>query len=92
MATDRNDDVKPDKEKTPRPPVSVPPSDPPETSWIMHNLNQIQQQIDKVEQRIQKQIDGLETKLRRLERFVRVTQGVVQFVLSNYQVSIMPKP
>ena len=102
MATDRNDDVKPDKEKTPRPPVSVPPSGPPESSCIMHSLNQIQQQIDKVEQRIQKQINGLETRLRRFERFVWVTQGVVitiiviwavvQFVLSNYQVSIMPKP
>ena len=102
MATDRGDDVKPDKKKTPRSPVSVPPSDPPESSWIMHGLNQIQQQIDKVEQRIQKQINGLETRLRRLERLVWVTQGVVitiiviwaivQFVLSNYQVSIMPRP
>ena len=49
MATDRGDDVKPDKKKTPRSPVSISPSDPPESSWIMHGLNQIQQQIDKVE-------------------------------------------
>ena len=102
MATDRHDDVKPDKEKTPKPLVSVSPSGPPESSWIMHSLNQIQQQIDKVEKRIQDQISGLETRLRRFERFVWVTQGavitiiviwaIVQFVLSYFQVSITPKP
>ena len=68
----------------------------------MHSLNQIQQQIDKVEKRIQDQISGLETRLRRFERFVWVTQGAVitiiviwatiQFVLSYFQVSITPKP
>ena len=102
MATDRSGNAKVGKEKTPTPPVSTPPSDPPESSWIIHGLNQIQEQIDRVEKRIQGQIDGLETRLRRFERFFWICQGIliavlviwaiVQFVVPNYQISITPKP
>ncbi len=102
MATDRSGNAKVGKEKTPTPLVSTPPSGPPESSWIIHGLNQIQDQIDKVEKRIQGQIIGLETRLRRFERFFWICQGIliavlviwaiVQFVVPNYQISITPKP
>ena len=51
---------------------------------------------------IQEQSTRIEDRLRRFERFVWVSQGVVitvvviwaviQFVLSNFQVEISPKP
>lgn len=57
----------------------------------MFSLNNIQEQINRIEDR-----------LRRFERFVWISQGVVitvvviwavlQFVLSNFQVDISPKP
>ena len=57
----------------------------------MFSLNTIQEQINRIEDR-----------LRRFERFVWISQGVVitvvviwavlQFVLSNFQVDISPKP
>ena len=102
MANDRSENAKVGKEKTPTPSVSTPPSGQPESPWIMHSLNQIQEQIDKVEKRIQGQINGLETRLRRFERFFWICQGIliailviwaiVQFMVSNYQISITMKP
>ena len=57
----------------------------------MFSLNSIQEQINRIEDR-----------LRRFERFVWISQGivitvvviwaVVQFVFSNFQVDISPKP
>ena len=65
-------------------------------------LNQILEQINSVERRIQEQIYGLETRLRRFERLFWVCQGiliavlviwaVVQFLVSNYQISFTLKP
>ena len=102
MAIDRDDAVKADKEKTPTQGQSATPSDPPEAPWIMHSLNQILERISNVERRIQEQINGLETRLRRFERLFWVCQGilitvlviwaVVQFLVSNYQISFTLKP
>lgn len=102
MAIDRNDSAKADKEKTPLQQHSTTPSGTPEAPWIMHSLNQIREQINSVERRIQKQINGLETRLRRFERLFWVCQGmliavlviwaVVQFLVSNYQISFTPNP
>ena len=57
----------------------------------MFSLNSIQEQINRIEDR-----------LRRFERFVWISQGivitvvviwaVVRFVFSNFQVDISPKP
>ena len=68
----------------------------------MHSLNQIPEQIDKVESRIQEQINGLEARLRRFERSFWICQGmliavlviwaVVQFLISNYQISFTLNP
>ena len=68
----------------------------------MHSLNQILERISNVERRIQEQINGLETRLRRFERLFWVCQGilitvlviwaVVQFLVSNYQISFTLKP
>lgn len=62
----------------------------------------IQEQINSVEERIQEQINGLESRLRRFERLFWVGQGiliavlviwaVVQFLISNYQISFTPNP
>ena len=62
----------------------------------------IREQINSVEERIQEQINGLETRLRRIERLFWVGQGiliailvvwaVVQFLVSNYQISFTPNP
>lgn len=94
MATDRKGAGKAHEKKAPASPqpektVTPPPSQ--ESSWIMFSLNRIQEQIDRIEDR-----------LRRFERLVWVTQGVVitiiviwaivQFMVSNYQVSVTPKP
>ena len=102
MAIDRGKGAKAGKEKTPPQNQSTTPSDPPEASWIMHSLNQIQEQINNVERRIQEQINGLETRLRRFERLFWVCQGVlitvlviwavVQFLVSNYQIAFTLKP
>ena len=102
MAINRDDSVKADKEKTPSQQQSTTPSGPPEAPWIMHSLNQILEQINSVERRIQEQIYGLETRLRRFERLFWVCQGiliavlviwaVVQFLVSNYQISFTLKP
>ena len=91
MATDRSGNAKVVREKTPTPRVSTPPSGPPESSWIIHSLNQIQDQIN-----------GLDARLRRFERFFWICQGIliavlviwaiVQFMVSNYQISVTPKP
>ena len=102
MAIDREDGAKVDKEKTPSLHQSTTPSGPPEAPWIMHSLNQILEQISSLERRIQEQINGLETRLRRFERLFWVCQGVlitilviwavVQFLVSNYQISFTSKP
>ena len=102
MASDRDDSAKADKEKTPLQQHSTTPSGTPEAPWIMHSLNQIREQINSVERRIQEQINGLETRLRRFERLFWVCQGmliailviwaVVQFLVSNYQISFTPNP
>ena len=102
MAIDREDGAKADNEKTPSQHQSTTPSGPPEAPWIMHSLNQILEQIDKVEKRIQEQINGIEARLRRFERLFWICQGVliavlviwavVQFLVSNYQISFTLKP
>ena len=94
MATDRKGAGKAHEKKAPASSqtgktVTPPPSQ--ESSWIMFSLNRIQEQIDRIEDR-----------LRRFERFVWMTQGVVitivvvwavvQFMVSNYQISVTPKP
>lgn len=102
MATDREDKAQADKGKTPSQQQSTTPPGPSEAPWIMHSLNLIREQINGVEGRIQEQINGLETRLRRFERLFWVGQGiliavlviwaVVQFLLSNYQISFTPNP
>ena len=72
------------------------------SSWIMHSLNRIEDQIHERFQRIEQRIDNVEDRLRRIERFVWMTHGaliivlviwaVVQFLLSNYQISFTPNP
>ena len=102
MVIDRDKDAKAGKETTPSQSQSTTPSGPPESPWIMHSLNQILEQIDKVEKRIQEQLNGLEARLRRFERLFWICQGlliavliiwaVVQFLISNYQISFTLKP
>ncbi len=102
MGIDRDKDAKAGKETTPSKNQSTTPSGPPESPWIMHSLNQILEQIDKVEQRIQEQLNGLEARLRRFERLFWICQGlliavliiwaVVQLLISNYQISFTLKP
>ena len=102
MAIDGNDDTNTDEQKTPSQHQSAAPSCPSEAHWIMYSLNQIREQLDKVERRIQARIDGLEARLRRFERLFWVGQGmliavlvisaVVQFLVSNYQIALTLKP
>ena len=102
MATNREDNAQADKEKTPSQQQSTTPSGPSEAPWIMHSLNLIREQINGAEGRIQEQINGLETRLRSFERLFWVGQGiliavlviwaVVQFLVSNYQISFTPNP
>lgn len=68
----------------------------------MHSLNRIEGQIHERFQRIERRIDNIEDRLRRIERFVWITHGVlvtvlvtwavVQFLVSNYQISFTLKP
>ena len=102
MAIDRDDRATADKGKTPSQQQSTTPPSPSETPWVMHSLNLIREQINDVEGRIQEQINGLETRLRRFERLFWVGQGIliavlviwaiVQFLVSNYQISFTSKP
>lgn len=93
MAIDKNDGTKAGKEKTPSQHQSAAPSGPPEAYWIMHSLNQILEQFDKVERRIQvqinglqAQINGLEARLQRFERLFWVCQGMLIAVLVIWAV------
>ena len=94
MATDRNAGAgksrrKPTASTSPAKTVTPTPSH--DQPWLMFSLDTIQEQINRIEDR-----------LRRFERFVWISQGVVitvvviwavlQFVLSNFQVDISPKP
>ena len=94
MATDRNASAGTSSKKTTAstsPAKTVTPTPSYDQPWIMLSLNSIQEQSARIEDR-----------LRRFERFVWVSQGVVitvvviwaviQFVLSNFQVEISPKP
>ena len=94
MATDRNASAGTSRKKTTAstsPAKTVTPTPSHDRPWIMLSLNSIQEQIDRIEDR-----------MRRFERFVWASQGVVitvvviwaviQFVLSNFQVEISPKP
>lgn len=102
MATDPENGAQAAKGKTPSQQQSTTPPGPSEAPWIMHSLNLIREQINGVEGRIQEQINGLETRLRRFERLFWVGQGiliavlviwaVVQFLISNYQISFTPNP
>ena len=102
MAIDGNDDTKTDEQKTPSQHQSAALSDPSEAHWIMYSLNQIREQLDKVERRIQVRIDGLEARLQRFERLFWAGQGmliavlviwaVVQFLVSNHQIALTLKP
>ena len=102
MATDREDNTQAAKKKTFSQQQSTTPPGPTEAPWIMHSLNQIREQINSAEERIQEQINGLESRLRRFERLFWVGQGiliavlviwaVVQFLISNYQISFTPNP
>ena len=102
MVIDGNDDTKTDEQKSRSQHRSAAPSGPPDSHWIMDSLNQIREQLDKVERRIQVRIDGLEARLRRFERLFWVGQGmliavlfiwaVVQFLVSNYQIALTLKP
>ena len=72
------------------------------SSWIIHSLNRIEDQIHERFQRIEQRIDNVEDRLRRIERLVWMTHGaliialvvwaVVQFLVSNYQISFTPNP
>ena len=102
MAIDRDDSATADKGKTPSQQQSTTPPSPSEAPWIMHSLDLIREQINGVEGRIQEQINGLERRLRRFERLFWVGQGIliavlviwaiVQFLVSNYQISFTSKP
>ena len=93
MAIDGNDDTKTDERKTRSQHRSATPPGPPESHWIMYSLNQIREQLDKVERRIQvridgleARIDGLEARLRRFERLFWVGQGMLIAVLVIWAV------
>ena len=69
---------------------------------IREQLNSVERRIQEQINKIQEQINGLETRLRRFERLFWVCQGmliavlviwaVVQFLVSNYQISFTPNP
>lgn len=94
MATDQKKNVGAPAKKSPAsstPEKTVTPPHSHDQPWIMFSLNNIQEQINRIEDR-----------LRRFERFVWISQGVVitviviwavvQFALSNFQIEISPKP
>jgi hypothetical protein len=94
MATDRHPSGRTSTRKSTvstAPTNTVTPAPSHDQPWIMFSLNSIQEQINRIEDR-----------LRRFERFVWISQGivitvvviwaVVQFVFSNFQVDISPKP
>ena len=93
MAIDGNDDTKTDEQRTPSQRQPAAPSGPAEAHWIMYSLNQIREQLEKVERRIQvridgieARIDGLEARLRRFERLFWVGQGMLIAVLVIWAV------
>ena len=94
MATDRDESMRtPEREAlaSSTPGKAATPPHLHDQSWIVYSLGTIQEQINRIEDR-----------LRRFERFVWMSHGVmitviviwavVQFLQSNFQFEISPKP